>query len=354
MLRRTFDNAAVGIALVSPDGQWLRVNNRLCEILGYTSAELASLTFEDITYAPDLSADLALSQQFSADQIPTYSVEKRYVKKNGNLTWANLTISFIPGADGKPHRYIAIIEDSNARKAAETALQTANFALKRSNEDLEHFAYPASHDLQEPLRSISIFSQLFVRGHRHSLDEKGRRYLQTVIDAASRMHELIEGLLTYSRVTSSLDQTIGAVDLEQIFDGVIEALQGRISETNAVITHDPFPLVTGDSVRLTQTFLNLLSNALKYKKPDVPPLVHVSCKRSNGEWLIKVSDNGLGFPPQYARLLFGMFKRLHTQIPGTGIGLVVVKSVVQGHGGRIWAESAGEGQGASFCFTLPA
>lgn len=354
LLRRTFDNAAVGIALVSPEGKWLSVNHRLCQTLGYSSDELAKLTFQDVTYQPDLSADLALLDQLAAGQIPTYSLEKRYVKKNGDLTWANLTVSFLPGADGKPARYISIVEDINARKAVETALQTANMALKRSNEDLEHFAYAASHDLQEPLRSISIFSQLLIRDHQHSLDEKGRRYLQTVIDAAGRMHQLIEGLLTYSRVTSSVDQTSGTVDLEQVFAGVIETLQGSIQETNAVITHDPLPVVNGDPVRLAQPFLNLLSNALKYKKPDVSPVVHLSCRRSDGEWFIKVSDNGLGFPPQYAGKLFGMFKRLHAQIPGTGIGLVVVKSVVERHGGRIWAESEGENQGASFCFTLPA
>jgi chemotaxis family two-component system sensor kinase Cph1 len=168
------------------------------------------------------------------------------------------------------------------------------------------------------------------------------------------MHQLIEVLLTYSRVTSSIDQTFVMVDLEQVLSDVIETLEGRISETSAVITHDHMPMVMGDPVRLTQPFLNLLSNALKYRQPGVPPRVHVKCERVKNEWLIKIADNGLGFPPQYADRLFGMFKRLHSQIPGTGIGLVVVKSVVQRHGGRIWAESAGDGQGATFSFTLPA
>ena len=353
LLRRTFDNAAVGIALVSPDGKWLRVNHRLCETLGYSNDELLNLTFQELTYPPDLALDLALLRQLAAGEIPTYSMEKRYFKKNGELTWANLTVSFIPGADGLPARYISVVEDINARKSAESALQAANLALKRSNEDLEHFAYAASHDLQEPLRSISIFTQLFVRDNQSRLDDKGRRYLETVMDSAARMHQLIEGLLTYSRVTSSIDQTLGRVDLEQVLSDVIETLEGRISETGAVITQDRMPVVIGDPVRLIQPFLNLLSNALKYRWPGVAPRVHISCERVKNEWLIKVSDNGLGFPPQYADRLFGMFKRLHSHIPGTGIGLVVVKSVIQRHGGRIWAESSGDDQGATFSFTTP-
>jgi light-regulated signal transduction histidine kinase (bacteriophytochrome) len=226
--------------------------------------------------------------------------------------------------------------------------------LQRSNKELEQFAYVASHDLQEPLRMIASYVQLLEQKYKGRLDEKADKYIYFAVDGALRMQNLIEALLAYSRVTTR-GVPLGPVDTNQTFTHAVADLSAAIEENRATVTKDQLPMVRGDEAQLAQLFQNLIGNAIKFRKPDIPPLVHVSAKKHGKEWLFSVRDNGIGVEPKYFDRIFQIFQRLHThkEYPGTGIGLAICKRIVERHGGRIWLESA-PGEGATFFFTLPA
>jgi PAS domain S-box-containing protein len=353
LFRGMFDNASVGITLLSGSGQFQLVNSRFCEITGYTREELLGRTFHSITLPEDLPPfDLDSSEE--PPGTAGHSNKKRCIRGNGSITWVNLTASRLPRSNGDDERFICIIEDINAQAQAEAALYAANLSLVRSNESLQQFAYVASHDLQEPLRTVSMFSQLLGREYKDKLDERGEGFLNIIADGARRMSQLIEALLAYSHASSDDRQSHKYVSLEDLLQEALESLRARIDEEKAVITSDKLPVVYGDPVRLYQVFQNLIGNALKYRRPEEAPQIHVGCERLKSEWIFRIKDNGMGFPPQAAERIFGIFKRLHGQeIAGTGVGLAVVKAVIERRGGRIWAESEGEGKGATFSFTIP-
>ncbi|MBN2001869.1 MAG: PAS domain S-box protein, partial [Anaerolineae bacterium] len=224
--------------------------------------------------------------------------------------------------------------------------------LQSSNQELEQFAYVASHDLQEPLRAISGYLELLERRYGDQLDERGQRFIAYAVDGAARMHELIRSLLDYSRIGAQGWQP-GRVDGEAVFVQVLAGLTKAIQENNAVITHDPLPVVTGDPIQLRRVLQNLVGNAIKFHDSE-PPRVHVAVERAEDEWRFSVRDNGIGIAPEQIGRLFAIFQRLHTreEYPGAGIGLAICKKIVERHGGRIWVESA-PGRGATFYFTLP-
>jgi len=231
-------------------------------------------------------------------------------------------------------------------------LQTLNRALIRSNEDLEHFAYVASHDLQEPLRNISTHIQFLERASADRFDEPEKRVFSFVIDGARRMSTLINDVLTYSRVGRDLP-ALKPVDLGEVVDWVLGNLSESITEAGASITMEGMPSVSGDFVQLGQVFQNLIGNSLKYRDSTRPLRVEISAEPdSSGDWLVRVRDNGIGIPAEYLDRIFRPFKRLHGyEIPGNGIGLALCRRIVEGHGGRIWAESQ-TGEGATFLLTL--
>ena len=225
--------------------------------------------------------------------------------------------------------------------------------LERSNADLEQFAYAASHDLSEPLRTVAGFSQLLASRYRGRLDDEADEMIRYMSDGVERMQQLIDDLLLYSRVgrTPLRDDP---VDLNAVFAEAKAWLGHAAEEAGAQITSDPLPVVIGEHGQLTQVVQNLLANAIKFTAPGVAPVIHVSAGQANGEWFIAVADNGIGIDPQQAEAIFKMFGRLHPAdaYPGTGIGLALVKRVVERHGGRIWVE-AGNSGGSVFVFTLP-
>lgn len=226
--------------------------------------------------------------------------------------------------------------------------------IERSNQELEQFAYVASHDLQEPLRVISGFIQLLEKRLGTSLDKDGREYMAFIIDAATRMKELINDLLAYSRVGTRAKQP-EAVDLNAAMTRVRENLAPLAEEQGGLITWDALPTVQVEPVQIVQLLQNLVANALRYHRPEKPPRVHVSAAvRLGGGWTVSVADNGIGIEPRCFDRIFMIFKRLHTreEYPGTGIGLAICKKIVERHGGRLWVEST-PGQGAVFSFTLP-
>jgi light-regulated signal transduction histidine kinase (bacteriophytochrome) len=226
--------------------------------------------------------------------------------------------------------------------------------LKRSNAELEQFAYIASHDLQEPLRMVSSYTQLLARRYRDQLDEDADEFIGYAVDGAERMQQLINALLSYSRVGTRRVE-FAPTDLSVVVEKVLSDLRLSIQESGLDITSDELPTVNGDRTQLAQLFLNLIGNAIKFRKEGEPPKVHVGAGRRAGEWLISVRDNGIGLDSQYADRVFAIFQRLHGRgkYPGTGIGLAVCKRIVERHGGKIWAESA-PGEGSTFYFTLPA
>ncbi len=225
-------------------------------------------------------------------------------------------------------------------------------ALARSNDELQQFAYVASHDLQEPLRMISSYLQLLERRYREQLDSEAQEFIHYAVDGAARMQTLIRALLEYSRV-STRGQPFGAVDLETVLDEAIANLKLAIADAQAVITHDPLPTLRGDASQLMQLLQNLISNALKFRA-ERPPHIHVGVSKSDPHWTIWVRDNGIGIEPEYRDRIFLIFQRLHTrtEYPGTGIGLALCKKIVERHGGQIWLESQ-PGEGSTFFLTLP-
>lgn len=351
--RATFEQAAVGIAHVGPDGRWLRVNQKLCDIVGYTREELLSLTFQDVTHPDDLDADLAQVRQVLDGQIDTYTMEKRYFRKEGSEVWIALTVALVRDDAGKPDYFISVVEDIQRRKEAEEELRRRTEELTRSNQDLEHFAYVASHDLQEPLRAVSGSLQLLTRRYAGQLDARADEFIGHAVDGATRMEALIEDMLTYSRVGRREDPR-QLIESEEALDSALKNLGATIRETRAQVTRTPLPTVRAISAQLTVLFQNLVGNAIKFRRKDGPVQIHVGVETRDDAWVFRVVDNGIGIDSQYFERIFLMFQRLHTRrdYPGTGIGLALCKRIVERHGGSIWVESE-PGKGSTFFFTLP-
>jgi signal transduction histidine kinase len=252
------------------------------------------------------------------------------------------------------HRMDVIsFRDVTERQRAASALAEKAQELARSNVELEQFAYVASHDLQEPLRMVSSYTQLLARRYKGKLGSDAEEFITYAVDGATRMQRLIQDLLAYSRVGTKGREFVPA-DCEVLLDRVLGDLKVAIEESGAVVTHDPLPIVRADETQIAQLMQNLIGNAIKFRNQE-PPLVHVSSKRNGKAWLFSIQDNGIGIDPQYAERIFVIFQRLHKreEYPGTGIGLAVCKKIVERHGGRIWVESNSE-KGATFYFTLPA
>ncbi|HUT32972.1 MAG TPA: ATP-binding protein [Planctomycetota bacterium] len=239
-----------------------------------------------------------------------------------------------------------------AREELEARVQERTAELARSNEELEQFAYVASHDLQEPLRMVSSFVQLLADRYGKVLDQDAREFIGYAADGATRMQALIRGLLAYSRV-GRRGTPLSPVPAETCLRNALQQLQAAVAEGNAQVTHDPLPTVLADETQLTQLLQHLIGNAVKFRS-QAPPRVHVKAERKGEEWTFSVSDNGIGIGPAHTERIFRIFQRLHTreEYPGTGIGLAICKRIVERHGGRMWVESQ-PGTGSTFFFTLP-
>jgi signal transduction histidine kinase len=244
-------------------------------------------------------------------------------------------------------------KEIEVRKRAEESLKEYSTELARSNADLQQFAYVASHDLQEPLRSVSSFSQLLSRRYQGQLGPDADDFITFIVEGATRMQTLINDLLTFSRV-GTRGNPFTPVDCAEVLAAAEENLEVTIADTGAAITHDPLPMVSADPTQVTQLFQNLLSNAIKFRRMQESPRIHVSATRQDGAWRFSVNDNGIGIAPRYFDRIFVIFQRLHgrEEYPGTGIGLAICKKIVERHGGCIWVESE-PGKGSTFHFTIP-
>jgi signal transduction histidine kinase len=230
-------------------------------------------------------------------------------------------------------------------------LKQSTEELQRSNHELEQFAYVSSHDLQEPLRTITSYADLLVLRQKDKLDQDARQYLDYMQEGALHAQELIQGLLGYASITKR-DYPFEPADFEAIVKNALSHLKVAVQERGAEVTHDPLPTLNVNTMQISQLFQNLISNGIKYCKEK--PKVHISASPKEGKWIFSVRDNGIGIDPQFQKRVFMIFKRLHAkhEYPGTGIGLAVCKKIVEQHGGEIWLESK-PGQGSTFYFSLP-
>ncbi len=247
---------------------------------------------------------------------------------------------------------VVVIKNITERKQAEESMKRQAEELARSNADLEQFAYVASHDLQEPLRMVSNYTQLLARRYQDKLDQDAHDFIGYAVDGAIRMQGLINDLLQYSRV-GTRGKNFSLVDCSEVLGVAIANLRHSIEESRAIVTNDDLPAILGDSGQLAQLFQNLIGNALKFRGEDSPH-VHVSVRRDAEEWIFTVKDNGIGIEEEYGDRIFVIFQRLHSlsKYSGTGIGLAICKKIVERHGGRIWVTSK-PGEGSEFSFTTP-
>jgi PAS domain S-box-containing protein len=350
--RGIFEQGQLGVEILGLNGQFEMTNPMFQQLLGYSQGEVAKLTFEDVTHPDDLETEYELNQRLLREEMPYFELDKRYIRKDGRVTWANLTKSLLRDQDGTPTSFLSMIQDINERKKMEELLRRRAEELARSNEDLQQFAYVASHDLQEPLRNVASCLQLLEKKYKNNLDAKADQLIHYAVESSVRMKALIQDLLAYSRVVTK-GSPPQRVDCEQILDQTVKNLRSAISESGAVIIHDPLPTVLADDAQLSQVFQNLIGNGIKFRREEHPQ-IHVSAVKNNKEWIFSVKDNGIGIESRHLHRIFMIFQRLHkrSQYGGTGIGLAIVKKVVERHHGRVWAESQ-FGNGTTFYFTIP-
>jgi PAS domain S-box-containing protein len=359
-VRRGMETRYRGLLEAAPDamivvderGRIVLVNVRAEKQFGYHRDELIGQPVTNVIpegFAERLIADaLRSTEDALAQQIGT-GIELSGQRRDGSEFPIEIMLS--PLADGDGLLITAAIRDITARKAAEAALLRTVGELKRSNEELEQFAYIASHDLQEPLRMVASYTQLLARRYKGVLDADADEFIEYAVDGATRMQRLIQDLLMYSRVGTK-GKVLRVASSQAALDEALGNLRNAIEEHGAIITHDALPTVLADEIQLVQLFQNLVGNAIKYQDKAIPE-VHVSAQQHDSKWMFSVRDNGLGIEPRYFERIFGMFQRLHKrdEFAGTGIGLAVCKKIVERHGGTISVEST-PGQGSTFRFAM--
>jgi PAS domain S-box-containing protein len=275
------------------------------------------------------------------------------VRRNGAQFSVDSRWTLTRTARGTPQGILEIHRDITERKQAERVVQLKNAELARSNQELEQFAYVASHDLQEPLRMVSNYTQLLARRYRDKLDADANEFIEFAVDGAKRMQALIHDLLQLARV-GTRGKEFRQAAAENIVRDALTNLAGSIEESGAEIVVETLPTVAVDASQFVHVFQNLIGNALKFRRKDARPVVRISAQPEEGAWRFFIADNGIGIEPKYFERIFQMFQRLHgrDQYEGTGIGLALCKKIVERHGGRIQVESVA-GQGATFSFTIP-
>jgi len=352
--RGLLEAAPDAIVVVNPAGKIVLFNVQAEKQFGYIRDELVGQEVTNIIpegFAERLIADgnrsasEALTQQIGA------GIELSGRRKDGTEFPIEIMLSPLESTDGV--LVTAAIRDITERRRSEEHLVKTVWELKRSNDELQQFAYVSSHDLQEPLRMVSSYTQLLAKRYKGRLDSDADEFIAFAVDGCNRMQGLIQDLLAYSRAGTS-ERELRKVPSENALRKALTNLRIMIKQSGAVVTHDALPTVRADETQLTQVFQNLVGNAIKYRRAE-DPRVHVSAARNGGnEWTFSVGDNGLGIDPQYFERIFVLFQRLHgrDEFEGTGIGLAICKKIVERQGGRIWVESQPE-KGSTFYFALP-
>lgn len=363
--RFALDQSAI-VALTDANGVILSINDKFCETSKYSREELIGNThklvnsgFHPKSFFADLWNTLTRGEVWQGVILNK--------AKDGSRYWVNSTIVPFLDEKGKPEHFLAIrfeiteqLEATAKLIRANKELEKLNTALKKrahelalSNAELEQFAYVASHDLQEPLRMVSAFLAQLNKKYSDVFDEKAREYIHFALDGASRMRQIILDLLEFSRVGKQENQQ-STVDLNDVVNEVRSLYRKLVEESGATIVCENLIPIQGFRSLLTQVMTNLIGNALKYRKANLEPKIVVACEERNNDYLIRVSDNGIGIEEEYFEKIFIIFQRLHdkTEYGGTGIGLAIVKKIIENMGGAIWVESK-INEGTTFVFTLP-
>ncbi len=490
--RDAFEYSAIGMALVSLEGRWLKVNPQVCLLVGYSEQELLGKTFQDLTHPDDLFADLDNVEKLLRGEVKAYNLEKRYIHKDGHVVWVLLSVSLVRDGRGNAAHFVAQIKDITERIKAQKSLEKVNrelttifnsanhvsiictdvegiithfsrgaetmlgysaleminrqtpvlihvkeeieehgkeltarmghpiagfnafvayarlggfesrewtyvrkdgstfpvqlvvsgiwdadgkltgfmgiatditerreiedsrrkyAQLEAKNKEMEQFSYIASHDLQEPLRTVSSYADLLAMEYKDKLDETGIRYLNAILRSTNRMSDLIKGLLDYSRIGK--ERHLEQVNANEVVEHVCEDMAQLIKESNASVYAGNLPVLNVYKLEFTQLLQNLLSNAIKFRRPGVDPKIEINAQPQGHKWLFSVKDNGIGIESKNKDKLFIIFRRLHNtaQYPGAGIGLAHCKKIVDMHNGNIWVEST-PGEGSTFYFTI--
>jgi PAS domain S-box-containing protein len=368
--RAAFELTGVGKAEVDPTTRrFLRVNAKFCETTGYTAAELLAKEFPDLAEENDgIALREGMKPLFSGDA-HDYAAETRYQRKDGTHRWVLINARALKNSDGTPRTILAVIQDISARKQTELALMETKDKLTAYAKQLEErvaertakledtvksidsFCYGVAHDLRSPVRSVHGYASMLRTEKSAVLDTAGNDLVDRILQAAKHMDELIDGLLLYGRL-SNVDVPSGTIDLNEVLNRVLRVLDREISDAKGTVdVQGSMPKIWGHRMVLEQIFSNLITNALKFVRPGVPPQVTIRADEHETTARVYVKDNGIGIGPEHYERIFRIFERLHSasKIPGTGIGLALVKKGVERLGGKVGVESkVGEGS----CFWL--
>ncbi len=342
-----------GILMIDASGMIVLVNAELERQFGYDRSELVGKSVDMLLPKRLHQAHVLHRMKFNeAPSVRAMGAGRDLYarRKDGSEFSVEIGLNPIKAMDGA--MILATVIDITGRKQAEHAVDAQNAQLRRSNAELEQFAYVASHDLQEPLRMVASFTELLQDRYKDQLDDRAHKYIGYAVEGAKRMQSLVRDLLAYSRVTA--EKVLRPVDSGAVAAAVVERLSAAIVESGTEVNVHPLPVVVSDELELGQVFQNLISNAVKFRS-DRAPRIEIKAERDDGTWRFSVADNGIGIEAKFSERIFQMFQRLHERgkYEGSGIGLAIAKKIIERHGGRIWFVSL-LGQGTTFHFTLPA
>ena len=331
---------------IDPDGIVSSWNAGVEQLMGYSEKEWIGKNAAMIFTPEDKAVEVCESEMRLARESGSATDIRWHRHKDGSEFFANGFMNAVRDAEGTLLGYTKILSDETARKQLQDALTESNTAL-------EQFAYVASHDLQEPLRTLGTFAELLSKKYHGKLDAEADKLLEFMSRGAVRMSVLVRDLLAYARLTTE-DERPSSIALDEDLEAALTHLGQAIAESGAAVTHDPLPTLQVDRGQMVRLFQNLIGNAIKYRKPNQVPEVHIAAEQKGTEWVISIRDNGIGFDPKFAKTIFEPFKRLHTanEYAGTGVGLAICARILQAQRGRIWAESQPE-EGTTIFFTLP-
>lgn len=331
--------------LTDAEGIILTWNRGVEELLGYLEEEFIGQHASIIFTPEDRAAGVPATEMQRASEEGQAANVRWHQRKDGSRLYTHGTLQALRREDGELIAYAKLLNDETRQKRLEDA-------LTQSNASLSQFSHAVAHDLLEPARAVRAYAELLELRCAALLPTESKEILAHLQQGASRMQQLVQDLLSWSHLASE-DEPGESVSLNDDLETAVTQLRMAIEESGATITHDPLPVINANRGQMVRLFQNLLSNSLKYRKPEESPLIHISATRDGDWWTIVVQDNGIGFDQKHADEIFGVFKRLHrSHSDGTGMGLALVRRIVERHGGRIWAESE-PGRGAAFSFRLP-
>ncbi|MCW5983064.1 MAG: PAS domain-containing protein [Bryobacteraceae bacterium] len=355
-LRTTLSSIGDGVLVTDLERRVTFMNPVAETLTGWTWDEAAGLPVETVFQvveersrgAIENPVHRALSQGMAAT-LPNHAI---LISRSGVERPIDDSASPIRDERGELIGAVLIFRDMTKWRRHERTLQLSHRHLQQVNDSLKQFAYAAAHDLKEPLRGVSIYSELLGRRYGGRLDEKANEFLAFIKGGARRMQALVDDLYRFTQAADTLNLPLETVDCNKVAKQALDNLTGLIGQSQAIITVDPLPAVSAHEMPLLQVFQNLIANAIQYRRRSQQPKVRISAERASSYWRFAVRDNGIGIPEDYHRVIFGVFKRLHPRAAGSGIGLAICERVVERYGGRVWVDSR-VGSGSTFYFTLP-